>query len=155
MENIKEKFLFLLRYYAIVLFSFVPLRLLFMAIASDKSYPATDYLQVAYHGLQLDIAVAGYITILPLLLTIVALFVYIPMRKLLVVYNLFVGIIIASAFVADISLYPFWEFKLDASFLLYIDSPSNAFASVSTSFIVGRIIATIALAASLFAAEPP
>ena len=152
MENIKEKFLFLLRYYAIVLFSFVPLRLLFMAIASDKSYPATDYLQVAFHGLQLDIAVAGYITILPLLLTIVALFVYIPMRKLLVVYNLFVGIIIASAFVADISLYPFWEFKLDASFLLYIDSPSNAFASVSTSFIVGRIIATIALAASLFAA---
>ncbi len=150
MENVKEKFLYPLRYYAALLLCFVPLRLLFMLSTGDGRYSIGDYIQVAFHGLTLDIAVAGYITALPLLLTIVSLFVYIPMRKLLVVYNLFAAIIIAAAFVADAGLYPFWQFKLDASFLLYIDSPSNAFASVSTGFIAAHITALIALTTVLF-----
>lgn len=151
MENVKEKFLFLLKYYVAITLCFVPLRLVFMAVTGEGDHSLTDYLQVAWHGLQLDIAVAGYITALPLLLTIVSLFAYMPMRKLFIVYNLFVAIIISSAFVADISLYPFWEFKLDASFLLYLDSPSNAFASVDTGFIVTRLIAFVILVAMLFA----
>lgn len=150
MENVKEKFLFLLKYYTALILSFVPLRLVFMAVTGEGNHSLTDYLQVAWHGLQLDIAVAGYITALPLLLTIVSLFVYMPMRKLFIVYNLFVAIIIGSAFVADISLYPFWEFKLDASFLLYLDSPTNAFASVGTGFIATRLIAFVFLVALLF-----
>ncbi len=152
MENVKEKFLYLLRYYATLLLCFVPLRLMFMALAGEDAHSIEDYALVALHGLTLDVAVAGYITALPLLLTIVSLFVYIPMRKLLVVYNLFAAIMIAAAFVADVSLYPFWQFKLDASFLLYIDSPANAFASVSTGFILARIAAFTVLIAVLFAA---
>ena len=58
---------------------------------------------------------------------------------------------IAAAFIADMSLYPFWGFKLDASFLIYIDSPSNAFASVSTGYIITRLLMTVALLATLFA----
>lgn len=152
MENVKEKFLYLLRYYATLLLCFVPLRLLFMALAGEGGYSVGEYARVALHGLTLDVAVAGYITALPLLLTLVSLLVYLPMRKLLVVYNLFAAIIVSAAFVADVSLYPFWQFKLDASFLLYIDSPANAFASVSTGFIVARIAAFTVLAALLFAA---
>lgn len=150
MENVKEKFLFPLRYYVALILCFVPLRLVFMAVTGESNYSLTDYMQVAWHGLQLDIAVAGYITALPLLLTIVSLFVYMPMRKLFIVYNLFVAIIIGSAFVADISLYPFWEFKLDASFLLYLDSPTNAFASVSGTFIAIRIVAFALLVGLLY-----
>lgn len=150
MENVKEKFLFPLRYYIALILCFVPLRLVFMAVTGDGSHSLSDYLQVALHGLQLDFAVAGYITILPLLLTMVSLFVYMPMRKLFIVYNLFVAIIIGAAFVADITLYPFWEFKLDASFLLYLDSPSNAFASVSGTFIATRLLAFAALATLIF-----
>lgn len=150
MENVKEKFLFPLRYYVALILCFVPLRLIFMAVTGESNNSLADYLQVAWHGLQLDIAVAGYVTALPLLLTIVSLFVYMPMRKIFIVYNLFVAIIIGAAFVADISLYPFWEFKLDASFLLYLDSPSNAFASVSGAFIATRLTAFIILVALLF-----
>ena len=150
MENVKEKFLFLLKYYVALILCFVPLRLIFMAVTGEGCHSLTDYMQVAWHGLQLDIAVAGYITALPLLLTIVSLFAYMPMRKLFIVYNLFVATIIASAFVADISLYPFWQFKLDASFLLYLDSPSNAFASVSAGYIATRLIAFIVLVTLLF-----
>ena len=121
-----------------------------MAMNSAGEYSITNYLDVAWHGIPLDAAVAGYLIAIPLLLTIVSTFVYIPMRKLLIVYNAFTAIAISSAFIADISLYPFWEFKLDASFLIYIDSPSNAFASVSTAYIATRLIAAIILAAAIF-----
>ena len=150
MENIKEKLLYLAKYYAALLLCFVPLRLLFMAVNSVEKYTVADYAEVAINGLPLDIAVAGYMTALPLLLAIAGLFVYIPLRKLLIVYNIFVALAISSAFIADMSLYPFWEFKLDASFLIYIDSPSNAFASVSTGYIVIRLVMTLALAAAVF-----
>ena len=150
MENIKEKLLYLAKYYAALLLCFVPLRLLFMAVNSVEKYTVADYAEVAINGLPLDIAVAGYMTALPLLLAIAGLFVYIPLRKLLIVYNIFVALAISSAFIADMSLYPFWEFKLDASFLIYIDSPSNAFASVSTGYIVMRLVTTLALAAAVF-----
>ena len=150
MENFREKILYLLRYYAALLLCFIPLRLAFMAMNSTGEYSITNYLDVAWHGIPLDAAVAGYLIAIPLLLTIVSTFVYIPMRKLLIVYNAFTAIAISSAFIADISLYPFWEFKLDASFLIYIDSPSNAFASVSAAYIAMRLIAAIILAAAIF-----
>jgi phosphoglycerol transferase MdoB-like AlkP superfamily enzyme len=150
MENFREKILYLLRYYAALLLCFIPLRLAFMAMNSTGEYSITNYLDVAWHGIPLDAAVAGYLIAIPLLLTIVSTFVYIPMRKLLIVYNAFTAIAISSAFIADISLYPFWEFKLDASFLIYIDSPSNAFASVSAAYITTRLIAAIILAAAIF-----
>ncbi len=150
MENFRKKIIYLLRYYIVQLFFFILLRMIFMSVNSTEEYTLTDYLESAWHGIPLDAAVAGYITVIPLLLTMVSTFVYIPMRKLLIVYNLFAAIAISLAFIADITLYPFWEFKLDASFLIYIDSPSNAFASVSTSFIVLRILMAAALAAALY-----
>lgn len=150
MENIKEKALFLLKYYAVLILCFIPLRLLFMYLSGIEQYALSDYIDVAIHGMPLDIAVAGYFTSLPLLLCIAGTFVYVPTRKLLIVYNIFAAIAIATAFIADISLYPFWEFKLDASFLIYIDSPLNAFASVSTTYIIIRLIAIIALVAIIF-----
>ena len=67
MENIKEKILYLLRYYVTLLLCFVPLRLLFLAANSTESYTLHDYADVALYGLPLDIAVAGYLTAIPLL----------------------------------------------------------------------------------------
>lgn len=40
---------------------------------------------------------------------------------------------------------PFWNFKLDASVFLYLDSPKNAMASVSTGFIILRILVILLL----------
>ena len=150
MENLKEKIIYLLRYYAALLLCFLPLRLLFLATNATEEYSAGEYWDVALHGLTLDVAVAGYLTIIPLLFAIAGLFIRIPLRKILVPYNIIAATAIALAFVADISLYPFWGFKLDASFLIYIDSPSNAFASVSTGYIITRVILTVLLIAAIF-----
>lgn len=150
MENMKEKIAFILKYYLILVFCFVLFRLIFVAVNATDEYTFADYADVAMYGLPLDIAVAGYFTALPLLLAIIAVFVYMPMRKLLLVYNVFIAVVTASAFVADISLYPFWEFKLDASILIYIDSPSNAFASVDVGYIVSRLLLAVFSATLVF-----
>lgn len=131
-HNMKERLIFIARYF----FSLVALstvyRVLFLAVnGADEGYTPADFLDVAWHGMRLDLAVAGYFTALPLLLTTVSIFIRIPLRRFYIVYNSIIALATALAFLADISLYPFWEFKLDASFLIYIDSPANAFASIS------------------------
>lgn len=150
MKNTAELLLFLFRYYVALLLCFVVLRIVFMLVNGDGQYGFVDAVAVAFHGLRLDVAVAGYMTAVPLLLTLVSLFVPLAMRKTLSVYNVFAAIVISLAFVADMSLYPFWEFKLDASFLLYIDSPSNAVASVTAGYIVGRVALFLLFATMIF-----
>ena len=152
MENFKEKTAYILRYYITLLLCFVPLRLLFLAMNGSEDYSIQDYIDVALNGLPLDIAVAGYLTVIPLLFAIAGTFVRMPLRKVLKIYNILVAIAVAMAFVADISLYPFWGFKLDASFLIYIDSPSNAFASVTTGYIIIRLLLTVIFSVAIFVA---
>ena len=135
---------FIVGYYAALLLLFIPARLLFLAINADKAYSAGDYLDVALQGLQLDVAIAGYATAVPLLACIVSLFVKFPFKKMMLPYNVLIAIAVALAFIADISLYPFWGFKLDSTFLLYIDSPQNAFASVSVGYLFVRFATLVA-----------
>lgn len=146
----KEKVLFLVRYYVALLISFIPLRLVFLISNSTENYTFRDCIDVVVNGLPLDIAVAGYLTAIPLILTISGVFMRLPARKLLIAYNIFTALVISAAFIADISLYPFWEFKLDSSFLIYIDSPANAFASVGTGYIISRVIIVSVLSIAIF-----
>lgn len=141
----KERLTFIIKYYITPILLFIPLRLLFLAFNAEKSYNITDYLDVALHGLQLDIAIAGYMAALPLLLSITTLFVKLPIKKILLPYNILMAAATALAFISDASLYPFWGFKLDGTFLQYIDSPENAFASVTTGYLFIRFALFIAL----------
>ena len=86
--------------------------------------------QVVGHGLSLDLSTALYFLIVPFLLTIVSVWVKVP-RWLFYGYYAIIGLAMALAFVADTSLYPFWGFKLDASCLQYLDTPTEAMALAS------------------------
>ena len=143
----KERLKFIIRYYVTPMLMFVPLRLLFLALNAEKSYSVGDYFDVAFNGLQLDIAIASYMTTLPLLLCIVSLFVSMPVKKILLPYSILMALATALAFIADASLYPFWGFKLDSTFLQYIDSPKNAVASVTAGFLLVRFIVLVAVTA--------
>lgn len=142
----KERTQFLLRYYFTQVIIFAAYKLLFLfANAGSEPYSLTDIPAVVIHGLPLDFAVAGYFTVFPLLLTLATTFATIPDRKILLWYNAFIAMVIVLALVADMSLYPYWEFKLDASFLIYIDSPANAFASISIWHLI-TLLAVMGLA---------
>ena len=127
----KERILFIARYYfSLVAVSAVYKVIFLFASSGEGPFSAFDCLNVLYYGLRHDFAVAGYFTAIPLLLAIVTLFIKFPLSRFLAIYNCMTSFLFVLAFLADISLYPYWGFKLDASVLMYLDSPANAFASV-------------------------
>ena len=129
----KKRILFLLALY----FMWLPLlaiqKPVFMlyhhALASGCSL--IDYLKVITHGLLLDCTIAGYLTTLPLLMTLVS--VWLPgsfYRKLLKGYFGIMAVLIAAIFSVDVALYGYWGFRLDATLFFYLQSPGDAMASV-------------------------
>lgn len=136
----KERILFLSRFYFTQIALFVVYRILFLVLnAGDEPYSVADAFEVAIYGLPLDFAVAGYFSIIPLLLTIATIIKPLPLKRVISWYCAIISIPIALALISDLTLYPFWEFKLDASFLIYIDSPANAIASISTWHLVALV----------------
>ncbi len=152
-----ERVRFLVKTYLWTVVVFVIAKIAFMLFASKgaqgsgTSEPFSDMCQVISHGITLDLSTALYFFILPFLLVIVS--VWISGKWLIHVlraYFLIISFAFALAFVADTSLYPFWGFKLDASCLGYLETPNEAAASVTTSYIVIRAIALIISTALIF-----
>ena len=106
-----------------------------------------DVWEVIAHGLTLDLSTALYFLIVPFLLAVVSL--WWTHRVLVTIsrgYFVLIAIAFALAFVADTSLYPFWNYKLDSSCLQYLTTPTEAMASVSTGYLLVRLIILVVVA---------
>ena len=138
----RQRLLYLIKMYILTLAIFIAAKLVFMLVNyEDHTFSVSDVWNVIRHGLSLDLSTAIYFLILPFLTTIVSL--WWDSRHLqtfLRIFYAFIAIMMTLAFVADTSLYPFWGFKLDASCLQYLETPSEASASVSGLFMTVRII---------------
>ena len=149
----KQRIAFLLRTYLWTVFVFCAAKIVFMACCHiGRDFTPANVADVLWHGLSLDLSTALYILILPLLLAMIC--VWWHHRKvtsnILRVYFFIISVALSLAFVADSSLYPFWGFKLDASCLQYLASPSEAAASVSVGYIMIRVVIFIAVTAIIF-----
>ncbi len=104
---------------------------------------AGDWFSVVWHGLKLDASMAGYLTIIPGLLLIASVWTRHKWVNIAVnTYFIIVSAIVAVIFVADMGLYEFWGFRLDATPIFYlISSPKDAFASVSLLYILLGLLA--------------
>ena len=129
----KQRSLFLIRFYLLTLIIFLAAKAVFMiANVADHAFSATDMASVMWHGLSLDLSTAIYILLLPFFVSMISLWWdHAILRRLLRGYYVLIALMLALAFVADTSLYPFWGFKLDASCLQYLETPAEARASVS------------------------
>lgn len=149
----RARLLFLVRLYLALLLVFVLQKPLFMAadMPEDGSYGTGDYIDVAVNGLLLDIPMTGYLIALPLLVTVLSVWlsVRVPLRKIATPYYVLISAVISAIFISDIALYPFWQFKLDATIFMYLDSPKGAFASVSVWFIVWHTVLAVLVAAAM------
>ena len=138
----KERVKFLIRTYLWTVIVFIVAKLAFMFFCHEgNELSSIDIWQVISHGITLDLSTALYIVSLPFLLMMATL--WISGRWVihtLRVYFLVISFAFALAFVADSSLYPFWGFKLDASCLQYLETPTEAMASVTTGYIIWRFI---------------
>lgn len=141
----RQRVLYLLKFYVATLFFFVVAKIGFMLYHYGRhDFVFKDMLQVIKHGLSLDLSTSLYILILPFLLVVISIWIRIP-RWLLRGYYVIAAFLLSSAFVADTSLYEFWLFKLDASCLQYLETPTEAMASVSTGYILLRLLCIIIL----------
>ena len=148
----KQRFLFLLKFYGVTLAVFIIAKVAFMLCNhTEGTFSVGDMLAVLWHGLPLDLSTALYILILPFLMTMVSIWVNLP-RWLMKPYYGVVAFLLALAFVTDTSMYPFWHFKLDASWLQYLESPTEAMASVTTGYLVVRVLLTAILAVLFYLA---
>jgi len=104
-------------------------------------YSLSQFIKVLVHGLKLDATVAGYLTVIPLLLTIVSAWYNSKLiKKILTGYFAITAIIVAVIFAVDEALYGYWGFRLDATVLFYLQSPSDAMASVPIWTFVMQVI---------------
>ena len=143
MKGIIGRFQLMLGDYIKMIGIFIAAKLCFMlALRSNHPFEGADVWQVVKHGLSLDLSTALYLTIVPFLVMAVSVWWKRTevLRKVLNGYYAVVAFILALAFVADTSLYPFWGFKLDASCLQFLSTPGDAFASVSIGYIVWRVV---------------
>jgi phosphoglycerol transferase MdoB-like AlkP superfamily enzyme len=108
---------------------------------------ASDYADVLWHGLPLDLSTAAYLTLLPALLLLCGLWLYTGVvRPLLKTYFLLVSLVLAIIFTADMALYRYWGFRLDATPLFYfLSSPKDALASVPWWMVAGGVVVIVAL----------
>ncbi len=120
-------------------------KLVFLAVYASiiDGICASDWWDVIRHGLVLDFAIAGYLTVIPALIIITSL--WIKSKAIGWIgkgYFAVVAFISSLAYVANIALYGFWGFPLDNTPLLYIKtSPKDAMASVTTGQLIGGLVA--------------
>ncbi len=123
---------------------------LFILYNKEQGVTPTDFLEVWRHGLGMDISVACYLLVIPwLLLLLYSRWPRIPLGRILLPYHILTATAVALALVADILLYPFWQYKLDYSVLSYLHSPEGVTSSVSGLFILGSVIAVVIVAVLL------
>ena len=149
----KKRLLFLLTSYIMWLPLLAIQKPIFLCYHQDLANGCTlnDYLQVITHGLLLDCTIAGYLTVLPLLMTLIS--VWLPgtgYRKLLKGYFSCMAILIAAIFAVDVALYGYWGFRLDATLFFYLQSPGDAMASVPMGQFFAQLLLFAIYAAGMY-----
>ena len=146
--------LFLVLHFCITTLFFTLLqRPLFMAYnRSLNSHPTTfrDLIDSSWHGLYTDVKVSAYTVAVPVLL--VWTYIHYPrfdVTFLLYVYDVLMAFVLALACIADMVLYKFWQFKIEASVLAYLRSLKGAFASVSAGFVIISVVVVVVVSAIL------
>ena len=146
----RQRALYLFKFYVATLFFFVAAKVGFMLYQhGGHNFTFTDMMQVIGHGLSLDLSTSLYIIAVPFLLVAVSLWLRIP-KWCFRIYYVIAAVLLSLAFVADTSLYEFWQFKLDASCLSYLETPTEAMASVSTGYILLRLLCLMILVGGIY-----
>ena len=150
-----KRALYLLKTYLVTVVLFIMAKPVFMWYNSvNHPFTAGDVAQVILHGLTLDLSMSLYLLISPFLCVVVSIFTGSArwLRIILKTYYAIIAVAVILALLADASLYEFWLFKLESSCLQYLETPTEAMASVSTGYLLVRLVVWIVLSALLWLA---
>jgi phosphoglycerol transferase MdoB-like AlkP superfamily enzyme len=148
----KRRLIALTCYVLFWLVFFLFARLFFIVIQSHSSfqYSIPDLSGTFIHGLKLDISTIGYYLLIPMLVLIPGLYFAGDWYRVFIRWYSYFFIIFSSVIiVSDANLYSYWGFRMDSTPLLYLKTPGEAMASVSTIKII-LFLLTIGILSSFF-----
>lgn len=133
-------------------------RVLFYAIyrSNIATSGETSFWRSLYHGLRLDTAVAGYFSIVPLLLVIVSTWLIgrknnTGLKFVWKAYIFLIAVAFTIAIVSNILLYEYWGFPLDTTALTYfLSSPKDALASAEVWQLVAGFGGIVLIGATMY-----
>lgn len=107
----------------------------------------TELPAVIWHGLPLDLSMAGYLSVIPGLLSIAVVWLKRELVKpIMNIYFIIASLFITCSFLLNASLYPYWKYPLDSTPLFYFfTSPADAIASISIWQVILSIVILIVL----------
>ena len=107
----------------------------------------TELPAVIWHGLPLDLSMAGYLSVIPGFLSIAVVWLKRDLVKpIMNIYFIIASLFITCSFLLNASLYPYWKYPLDSTPLFYFfTSPADAIASVSIWQVILSIVILMVL----------
>ncbi len=165
-------------FFAVTVLLFVIQRYCFMMFYPEiySGLTALDKLKAIWYGLSMDCSMAGYLTIIPLLLSMVCIWLpertrtvkipmvsdrdaylevagtesilgHTPIRCIVISYSILCALVLSIIAVLDAAIYPIWGFKLDINPLFYFyTSPKTVMDSISGSQLTWGIVTIAAVA---------
>lgn len=139
----KQRLLYLLRLYLYYIVFFLLAKIIFLVFHADLTLEAGVFntLPVFWHGLRLDLSAAAYLMLIPILLVFFSSLIRKKLfEKVMPWYNGIILVLLSIVIIGDLELYKFWGFRLDVTPLLYLKTPKDALASVSTWIIIRQLM---------------
>lgn len=140
----KQRIFFLLKLFVLFIIFFAVQKIIFIAENANTEnidINANNIYNILIHGFGLDASTTGYLIIIPFVITWISIwYSQLKIKNILKPYFIIISILLSVITILDTSLYEFWKFKLDATIFNYIDAPKQALASVSTGYILIRIV---------------
>ena len=125
-------------------------RLFFILVQHHSAFQNSfaDLIGTFGHGIKLDISTTGYFMILPLMLAIPGIYFSGNWYSVILRwYTYFLIVFTSFIIVADANLYSYWGFRMDFTPLLYLKTPKEALASVSTFKIIQALFSVFVMSA--------
>ncbi len=126
----RSRILFLLKYYLFWIIASVVAKCVFLLYQGNTSLSISDYFQLLFRGLRMDVSLGGYILLLSSVLMAFSPFVRAQMlRRVFSGLSLLLLAVFWFVVAADLELFQNWGYHMDATVLEYIRTPKEAMAS--------------------------
>jgi phosphoglycerol transferase MdoB-like AlkP superfamily enzyme len=131
----RPRLLFLLRYFLFWLGFFVVGKLVFLTwfYPQTAALPLGTIVGIVVHGLRMDAAATAYLSAVPFLL--ITLSTYAPwhwVRPLILGWTIPLMVFVAGLTAGDLELYREWGYRIDATWLQYLSTPTEMGASIAS-----------------------
>ena len=134
-----------------------PMFLIWYAEQSAEA-SAAELMGVSLHGALLDFTMAGYISVIPWLLMLAAVWITIPeavMRRIMNGYFAAMAILVSLIVAVDMGLFRYWGYRIDSTIFPYLATPKEAAASVTWGDLIPAVTLFFAYGAVMLLAWLP